>query len=187
MRICLALGLATAAESFSAVAQAPLRHPPLGVNASWVGEKVAEGGLFVARAATYGFVDDEILANLRTSVFAPYYEAHKKREPQLSLRGDRGDRAAPEEGLLDWLLDSMGDAVEGDSARDIRLSAVLRLEKLFGEVRAGVFFLPRPTWTRSGTRRPRRTRATRSPRRPSPSFSVSRSSTWTAATRHTST
>jgi len=136
MKILLALSLVAPAVTFGGAfaAAAPLRHPPLGVNASWLGDKVAEGALFVARATTYGFVDEAVLENLRKSVFAPYYEAQQKREPQLSLRGDGGATARPEDGVVDWLLGSMGKRIEGgDTIRDVRLSAVLRLEKLFKE------------------------------------------------------
>ena len=136
MRLFLLAAAASLAAAFGVEDEAPMTHAPLGVNVSWLGEKVAAGELFVARATTHGFFDDRDLDDLRSKAFEPYYELQERREPELSLRGDGGAVAAPAPGLLDWLLDSMGDAVAGDTARDVRLSAVLRLEKLFAADRS---------------------------------------------------
>jgi len=113
-------------------------RPALGVNGTWLEEMVSEERTFLARNHRVRWLagtprEDGWLAEFEDALFAPYARSAANRaEPQLSVKRS-GVRGRATEGLVDWLLQGLGEGARADTGYEARLSAVLRLERLFLE------------------------------------------------------
>ena len=116
------------------------RWAPLGVNASWLGEHIARGKTFLARAGALGSREAE-LAFLREHLLAPFHKhaANASGDPRgpVGLKGDAGARAATPaaDGVVSGLLRGLDERHHAvvETPLEARLSVVARLERLFDE------------------------------------------------------
>ena len=137
LRVCVLLAAARAFRPPEWPAGERDALPPLGLNASWLADRVAGGQTFVARAGPLGDRAAE-LAFLRSHLLAPFHKhaaTATATTAALALRGGDGSRAAapPPAGVVGGLLAGLGERHHAvvETPLEARLSVVARLEKLF--------------------------------------------------------
>ena len=137
LRVCVLLAAARAFRPPEWPAGERDALPPLGLNASWLADRVAGGQTFVARAGPLGDRAAE-LAFLRSHLLAPFHKhaaTATATTAALALKGGDGSRApapAPA-GVVGGLLAGLGEKHHAvvETPLEARLSVVARLEKLF--------------------------------------------------------
>ena len=137
LRVCVLLAAARAFRPPEWPAGERDALPPLGLNASWLADRVAGGQTFVARAGPLGDRAAE-LAFLRSHLLAPFHKhaaAATATTAALALKGGDGSRAAAPApaGVVGGLLAGLGEKHHAvvETPLEARLSVVARLEKLF--------------------------------------------------------